>query len=1007
MAEPRRPMWARSAAIGMLSLSCFVLQAGGADAGETCIRESLSSAADAQRLDEWENISCLDLKRSTDGMDDKALQSLGKGMQKLHNLTILSLELSDDKSITLAGLESLARGLPEPLSELKLDLTYVNSVDDKVARSLGNKLQRLRQLKTLTLKLNNNINLTHVGLESLANGLPGALSELELDLNDVPNVGDKAMQSLSKGLRGLRQLKTLSLSLYSDHKVTRAGLESLARGLGSIPEGLKELTLDLRYAGTFSGQVLCKLANLAPGNFHVRTDLPVTFTTLEDMTCSGVDVGTNIIAALDEMNFSKVESLWKEAPASDRLQVMQTALGSTESAVQTWAHASVEPSDANDAQAFILAEKVMTSSQDLLGLGSAWKKARYSDAKQAVLAAVALGANKLACEMARSRQIDCSLVLEQAVRHSFKSGVMWAITECNKCFGYKLGKQVNIDSPIGNSSISEQRPALFIAALQEDVDMVDFLVETMHANVTSRTAVTRRTPLFASLGIDPQSNHANWTGARHWIFQFLLEKNAQVDSQDDLGQTPLCILAGGSKLYGTQKNSSMVDFLVKHGANPMLAAGCVNASEGSSSWKSLKRAKRDWQQKEINRWCWNSVQRLEICIVVAVVIAMAPFVCAQAAALFSTMAGSLRAQKSTCSGGPTGNTVTLVYGLRVRGHSDVSPSNGDQAAHLLKVFNKPLPVGTKLDVVDPLMLPKDVLTHFSTTGVWKSRPSEFRRGDFEFDAESQRTYKKPARPDEKMEVAPQMGIKEEVAPEDFLKMVGIAVLADASCDTCSCWEEVDTTFRAATDMTLVWIAPEPVGGVACTDPSQTRQPVEPLIGEPENASTEDTWMLYMIPSEATSEGLRKSGHGPMWMHFLSDFFDVSCFNLWAWSASKTLPPERAWIFFKFVIPISLFGFVLPFVSMLRVAIFACTSHSGMYCFERVRRSHANWELMFDLAQAYIIFLTQQVFEFKESDDFNAILLTYLNQLTTALDVVLLKGPEVLKGGFGSILKLAA
>lgn len=126
-------------------------------------------------------------------------KGVGELAEKLPaSLRSLSLNFGSCKEIKDDGLMMLAEKLPSSLQKLHLDLKYCKKVGDMTMAALGKNLSRCESLTELSLHFGDCELIYDAGVVALAKGLPQAIEWLELNLWRCRNVGDTGIMYIAQ-----------------------------------------------------------------------------------------------------------------------------------------------------------------------------------------------------------------------------------------------------------------------------------------------------------------------------------------------------------------------------------------------------------------------------------------------------------------------------------------------------------------------------------------------------------------------------------------------------------------------------------------------------------------------------------------------------------------------------------------------------------------------------------------------------------------------------------------
>jgi len=166
--------------------------------------------------------------------------------------------------------------------------------------------------KQLRLSLAHFDEVTDSALSDIVSGFPPTLMELSLSFEGCPNVSDRSLQHLARGLQAHKELVNLRLDFLGCKQITDLGLKALA---GGLPPNLQRLRLDFAKCRTVGYVGVASLAQSLPSG-------------LKDFSCT-------FKGTLVDQNFDSVEELREclrnHAPTKLRDQHQTNAAGPSNS----------------------------------------------------------------------------------------------------------------------------------------------------------------------------------------------------------------------------------------------------------------------------------------------------------------------------------------------------------------------------------------------------------------------------------------------------------------------------------------------------------------------------------------------------------------------------------------------------------------------------------------------------------------------------------------------------
>jgi len=207
-------------------------------------------------------------------ISDQGIKVLSESFEHLSNLSKLHIDLESCAEITASGISELSNNLTnlQYLEILNINLSGCNNIADPCFRAFGSNLRELASLKELTLDFFGCSSFTDQALQSLTQGLVNKSSLKKLDIQvpasnitdqgverfgeilktlrsltvfsirfggnfrNLPQITDKALESLAKSLNGLKNLSDLFLCFNFCRNISSQGLEALSEGIKDLSE---------------------------------------------------------------------------------------------------------------------------------------------------------------------------------------------------------------------------------------------------------------------------------------------------------------------------------------------------------------------------------------------------------------------------------------------------------------------------------------------------------------------------------------------------------------------------------------------------------------------------------------------------------------------------------------------------------------------------------------------------------------------------------------------------
>jgi len=232
-------------------------------------------------------------------LDVGILKKLGDGLRKLKSLKSLRIKVDQCKTSILKALKRSLRYL-KPSSNLTLDFSKSESLDDEALRNLFNDVSIPKRLSNFGLDIANCYNVTAYGLNAVTFFIQSqrGLSGLCLNLLSFRHVEYRGLGHLFETLKQLPKLSYLKLNLSNSGSLSNGSLEILSEALKEF-ELLSRLTLNMSLCSEVDENALnILLANLSQ-NKNMRN------LSLDFRKCAGLGYpGLNILtSSIQEMKF--------------------------------------------------------------------------------------------------------------------------------------------------------------------------------------------------------------------------------------------------------------------------------------------------------------------------------------------------------------------------------------------------------------------------------------------------------------------------------------------------------------------------------------------------------------------------------------------------------------------------------------------------------------------------------------------------------------------------------
>ncbi|KAL4492570.1 hypothetical protein ABPG72_007683 [Tetrahymena utriculariae] len=264
----------------------------------------------ANSFSQLKKLKQLSISIYDDNFNSDASLKLGQALSNLSILTGFKIAIGPQNQFGQFGMQGLIQSF-KAMSELNSLALCVgtNDIQQYGAKCIGDSLQQLLNLKSLSLQIEKNNNIGTGGAIGIAQGLSALknLNELQLSIGFDNSISSLGMQSISESIQQINNLIRLSISIGQMNNINREGAFFIAATLKALknlnfleliiydnnigPEGSKEIGLSIGF-----------LKNLTELQLQIGTNnisdegalgIGMGLQKLDQLSCLSLKVGLN------------------------------------------------------------------------------------------------------------------------------------------------------------------------------------------------------------------------------------------------------------------------------------------------------------------------------------------------------------------------------------------------------------------------------------------------------------------------------------------------------------------------------------------------------------------------------------------------------------------------------------------------------------------------------------------------------------------------------------------